>query len=122
MSYFQGGLFASKAPTFGTSTATSSAGFSFGGAPSQGSGLFAKPFSTPGFGTGFNTATTSTGFGGKCCLDLYLSHLVRKPAMWCLNRSDANQAVQSQKIARSMKIQIYEEVGLYYPSSKKKRH
>ena len=63
--YFQGGLFASKAPTFGTSTTASTAGFNFGAQPGSGSGLFAKPFSTPGFGTGFSTATTSTGFGGE---------------------------------------------------------
>ena len=37
---------------------------------------------------------------------LYLSHLVGKPTMWFLNGSDTNQAVQSQKQARSLKFRI----------------
>lgn len=61
-----GGLFgAAKPTTFGTSTTASTTGFNFGGQPGTGSNLFAKPFSTPvGFGSGFSTATPSTGFGG----------------------------------------------------------
>ena len=37
--------------------------------------------------------------------------------MWFLNRSDTNQAVQSQKQARSLKFRIKKEEGLYYPCS-----
>ena len=40
--------------------------------------------------------------------------------MWFLNRSDTNQAVQSQKTARSMKFCILEVEGLYYPCSENK--
>ena len=40
--------------------------------------------------------------------------------MWFLNRSDTNQAVQSQKKARSMKFCILEVEGLYYPCSENK--
>ena len=36
-----------------------------------------------------------------------MSRLVRKPTMWLPNRSDTNQAVQSQKQARSLKFRIY---------------
>ena len=35
-------------------------------------------------------------------------------------RSDTNRPVQSQKMARSLNIRIYEEEGLYYPKSKNK--
>ena len=35
--------------------------------------------------------------------------------MWFPNRSDTNQAAQSQKQARSLKFWIQEEAGLYYP-------
>ena len=35
-----------------------------------------------------------------------LSHLMGKPTMWFLNRSDINQAVQQQKTARSLKFWI----------------
>ena len=34
----------------------------------------------------------------------YLSHLVGKPSMWFLNRSDTNQAVHAQKVARGLKF------------------
>ena len=37
-----------------------------------------------------------------------------------LNRSDINLAVQAQKTARSLKFQIEEEEGLYFPCSKSK--
>ena len=40
--------------------------------------------------------------------------------MWFPNRSDINQAVQSQKQTRSLKFQIYEEEGLHYPRSEDK--
>ena len=35
-----------------------------------------------------------------------MSHLVGKPTMWFPNRSDTNQAVQSQKMVRSLKFRI----------------
>ena len=35
-------------------------------------------------------------------------------------RSDTNQSVQTQKQARSLKIRIEEDEGLYYPSSENK--
>ncbi|XP_053400747.1 nuclear pore complex protein Nup98-Nup96-like [Mercenaria mercenaria] len=58
-----GGLFATK-PAFGAQT-TSTGGFGgFGTNSNTGANLFAKPFSTPSTGFGFNTATTSSGFGG----------------------------------------------------------
>ena len=40
--------------------------------------------------------------------------------MWFLNGSDTNQAVQSQKQARSLKFRIYEEEEVHYPSSENK--
>ena len=40
--------------------------------------------------------------------------------MWFPNRSDTNQAVQSQKQARSLKFRIKEVEGLYYPCSENK--
>ena len=40
--------------------------------------------------------------------------------MWFPNRSDTNQAVQSQKSARILKFRIYVEEELYYPSSENK--
>ena len=43
-----------------------------------------------------------------------------KPTIWFPNRSDTNQAVQSQKQARSLKFQISEEEELYYPCSENK--
>ena len=49
-----------------------------------------------------------------------ISRLVGKPTMWFPNRSDTNQAVQSQKQARSLKFRIEVEEELYYPSSKPK--
>ena len=36
----------------------------------------------------------------------YLSRLVGKPTMWFPNRSNTNQPVQSQKMARGLKFQI----------------
>ena len=49
-----------------------------------------------------------------------VSRLVGKPTMWFLNSSNTNQAVQSQKTARSMKFRIYEVQGFYYPCSENK--
>ena len=40
--------------------------------------------------------------------------------MWFPNRSDTNQAAQSQKPARSLKFRIYVVEELYYPSSENK--
>ena len=40
----------------------------------------------------------------KLVLSTYLSHLVGKPTMWFLTRSDTNRPVQSQKQARSLKF------------------
>ena len=50
-----------------------------------------------------NSACTSNE--GRSLVD-YISHLVKKPTMWFLNRSDTYQAVQSQKQARSLKFRI----------------
>ena len=49
-----------------------------------------------------------------------MSHLVGKPTMWFPNRSDTNQAVQSQKQARDLKFWLEVEEELYYPSSENK--
>ena len=49
-----------------------------------------------------------------------LSQFMRKPTFWFPTRSDAKQAVQSQKMARGLKFGIYEVEGLYYPSSENK--
>ena len=40
--------------------------------------------------------------------------------MWFRNRSDTKKAVQSQKLARSLKFRIYEVVEVYYPCSENK--
>ena len=45
---------------------------------------------------------------------------MRKPTIWVPTRSDTNQTVQSQKIARSLKFWLNEEEGLYYPFSENK--
>ena len=50
----------------------------------------------------------------------HLSRLVGKPTIWFPIRSDTNQAVQSQKTARSMEFRIKEVEGLYYPCSENK--
>ena len=49
-----------------------------------------------------------------------MSRLVGKPTMWFLNRSDTNQAAQSQKQARSLKFRIKEEEEVFYPCSENK--
>ena len=43
-----------------------------------------------------------------------MSRLVGKQTMWFPNGSDTNQAVQSQKLARSLKFRIKEEEEVYY--------
>ena len=40
----------------------------------------------------------------ECMYMYYLSRLVEKPTMWFPNRSDTNRAVQSQKMARTLKF------------------
>ena len=45
---------------------------------------------------------------------------MRKPTFWFPTRSDTNQAVQPQKMARGLKFGIKEEEGLYYPCSENK--
>ena len=45
---------------------------------------------------------------------------MRKPTIWVPTRSDTNQTVQTQKIARSLKFRLNEEEGLYYPFSENK--
>ena len=44
----------------------------------------------------------------------YLSRVVRKQTFWFSTRSDTNQAVQSQKMARGLKFRIWKKEGLYY--------
>ena len=56
----------------------------------------------------------------KNTLNIEMSRLVRKPTMWFPNTSDTNQAVQSQKQARSLKFRISEEEEVYYPCSENK--
>ena len=51
---------------------------------------------------------------------LHLSHLVGKPTMWFLNRSDTNRPVQAQKQARSLKFWSRVEEELYYRVAKTK--
>ena len=53
------------------------------------------------------------------CL-LQMSRVMRKPTFWFPTRSDTNQAVQLQKIARGWKFQIYKVEGLYYLCSENK--
>ena len=43
-----------------------------------------------------------------------------KPTIWFPNTADRNQAVQSQKTARSLKFRMKEEEGLHYPCSENK--
>ena len=45
---------------------------------------------------------------------------MRKPMFWFPTRSDTNQAVQLQKMARGFKYLIKEEEGLYYLCSENK--
>ena len=45
---------------------------------------------------------------------------MRKPTFWFPTRSDTNQAVQPQKMARGLKFGIKEVEGLYYLCSEDK--
>ena len=45
---------------------------------------------------------------------LYKSHVMGKPVLGFLIRSDTNRAVQPQKMARGLKFRIEEVEGLYY--------
>ena len=45
---------------------------------------------------------------------------MRKPTFWFPTWSDTNQAVQLQKMARSLKFRIKKEEELYYLSSENK--
>ena len=60
----------------------------------------------------------------KTCLDFVplfkMSPVVRKPTFWFSTRSDTNRAVQSQKMARSLKFWFKKEEGLYYLCSENK--
>ena len=49
-----------------------------------------------------------------------MSHVIRKPVFGVSNRSDIKRAVQPQKIARGLKIQIKVVEGLNYLYSKTK--
>ena len=50
----------------------------------------------------------------------YLSRVMKKPTFWFSTRSDTNQAVQSQKMARGLKFRFKREEGLYYLCSENK--
>ena len=45
---------------------------------------------------------------------------MRKPTFWLPTRSDTNQAVQLQKMARGLKFGIKKEEGLHYLCSENK--
>ena len=47
-------------------------------------------------------------------------HEMRKPTFWFPTRSDTNQAVQLQKMARGLKFRILKVEGLYYLCSENK--
>ena len=49
-----------------------------------------------------------------------MSLVVRKPDFGFPTRSDTNQAVQPQKMVRSLKFRIKKVEGLYYPCSENK--
>ena len=51
----------------------------------------------------------------------HLSCDARKPVFDFPTRSDTNRPVQPQEKARSLKIRIKEEEGLFYPGSENKR-
>ena len=55
---------------------------------------------------GMSGPITSTEVSLVKDLKLDLGRLVGKPTMWCPNRSDTNQSVQSQKMARGWKFWI----------------
>ena len=49
-----------------------------------------------------------------------MSRVVRKPTFWIPTRSDTNQAVQSQKMARGLKFRIKKVEELCYLCSENK--
>ena len=51
---------------------------------------------------------------------VHMSHIMIKPMVWFPARSDTNQAVQLQKMARCLKFHILKVEGLYYLSSENK--
>ena len=55
-----------------------------------------------------------------CSNTIYMNRVMRKPTIWFPTRSDTNQAVQLQKMARGLKFWIKKEEGLYYPCSENK--
>ena len=50
----------------------------------------------------------------------YMSLVVRKPVFRVSDQVDTNRAVQPQKIARGLKLQIEEVEGLYYQCGENK--
>ena len=50
----------------------------------------------------------------------YLSLVVKNRSSGFPTRSDTIRAVQPQEMVRGLKFRIYEEEGLYYPSSENK--
>ena len=52
---------------------------------------------------------------------IYMSRVMRKPTFWFLTRSDTNQAVQLQKMARGLKISDLESRGIGLSMLRKQR-
>ena len=52
-------------------------------------------------------------------ITIYEPRCEKKQSSGFPTRSDTNQAIQSQKMARGLKLCIYEVEGLYYPCSEK---
>ena len=50
----------------------------------------------------------------------HLSSVMRKPTFWFPTRSDRNLSVQPQKMARGLKIRIYDVKELYSPCGENK--
>ena len=46
---------------------------------------------------------------------MYMSRVMRKPTFWFPTRSNTNQAVQLQKMARGLRFWISKVEGVYYP-------
>ena len=69
----------------------------------------------------FSRVEAQTDTCRKMPEDVYtMSLCVTKPTIWVPTRSNTNQTVQSQKIARSLKFGMNEEEKLYYPYSENK--
>ena len=49
-----------------------------------------------------------------------MSRIMREPVFGVPTRSNTNQAVQSQKMVRDLKLRIKEDECLYYPCSENK--